>query len=125
MSYTPAGRYTHVAVPADILATALYALGRHEAAEIESRADGLRPGAAVCAAVAWLWENGQYDQVANLVGTLCAGLRGQRIPGGVGQITHDAVITAFGAELAQLALTPEGGWAPLAAFLHEEVPRGF
>ncbi|MFE0516234.1 hypothetical protein [Streptomyces sp. NPDC058964] len=125
MPQTPAVPYGHVVVPTGILATALYALGQFEAAAIESRRDGLRPSTAVCTAVAWLWENGHQDEVTNLIGTVCAVLRGQQVPGGVGRITHDAVINAFGAELAQLALTPDGGWGPIAAHLNQEVPRGF
>lgn len=117
--------YGHVTVPANILGTALYGLGRYEALEIEARKDGLRPSTSVCQAVAWLWENGRKAEVVNLVGTVCAVLRGNPMPGGVGRITHEAVIDAFGTELAELGLTPESGWAPIAEHLLREVPRGF
>ena len=125
MSQKPAVPYGHVAVPTDILATALYGLGQYEAAAIESRAEGLRPSTAVCKAVAWLWENGNQDGATNLIGTVCAVLRGRPVPGGVDRITHGAVIDAFGAELAELGMTPEGGWGPIAEHLNREVPRGF
>lgn len=117
--------YDHVTVPTDILATALYGLGRYEAAAIEHRADGLRPSTTVCKAVVWLWENGRHGEVVNLIGTVCAVLRGRPVPGGVGRITHGVVIDAFGAELAELGMTPEGGWGPVAEHLNREVPRGF
>lgn len=117
--------YGHVTVPADLLATALYGLGQYEAAAIEQRADGLRPSTKVCEAVVWLWENDRRDEVTNLIGTVCAILRGRPVPGGVGRITHGAVIDAFGAELAQLGMTSEGGCAPIVAHLNREVPRGF
>lgn len=117
--------YGHVTVPADVLATALYGLGRYEATEIEHRADGLRPSTKVCEAVAWLWENGRQDEATNLIGTVCAVLRGKPVPGGVGRITHTDIIDAFGTELAELGMTPEGGWVPVAECLSREVPRGF
>jgi hypothetical protein len=125
MSSKPTAPYDHLAVPADLLATALYGLGRYEATVIEQRADGLRPSTKVCAAIVWLWENGHRDAVTNLIGTVCAVLRGRPVPGGVGRITHTAVIDAFGAELDDLGMTPEGGWAPISAHLYREVPRGF
>lgn len=125
MPQKPAVPYGHVAVPTDILATALYGLGHYEAASIEHRADGLRPSTNVCKVVAWLWENGHQGDVTNVIGTVCAILRGRPVPGGVGRITHGAVIDAFGEELAHLSMTPEGGWAPVAAHLNKEVPRGF
>jgi hypothetical protein len=121
----PAVPYGHVTVPTDILATALYGLGQYEAAAIEQRADGLRPSTKVCEAVMWLWENGRHVEVTNLIGAVCAVLRGRPMPGGVGRITHTAVIDALGAELAHLDMTPEGGWTPIAAHLNREVPRGF
>lgn len=117
--------YGHVTVPADILSTALYGLGRYEAAEIEHRGDGLRPSTNVCKAVVWLWENGRHGEVVNVVGTVCAVLRGRPVPGGVGRIEHTDVIDAFGVELAHLGMTPEGGWEPAAEHLRREVPRGF
>ncbi|WP_089105498.1 hypothetical protein [Streptomyces hyaluromycini] len=58
MAQQPAIPYGHIAVPSDILATALHGLGQYEAAEIEHRADGFRPSTKVCEAVGWLWENG-------------------------------------------------------------------
>lgn len=125
MPQKPAAPYGQVAVPAEILATALYGLGHYEAAAIEQRADGLRPSTKVCEVVAWLWENGRQGDATHLIGTVCAILRGRPVPGGAGQITHSAVIDAFGAELDQLGLTPAGGWAPMAAHLNTEVPRGF
>ncbi|MEL3944861.1 hypothetical protein [Streptomyces sp. LNU-CPARS28] len=125
MPQKPAIPHGHVAVPADILATALYGLGQYEAAEIEHRADGLRPSTKVCQSVTWLWENGRHDEVTTLIGTVCAILRGRPVPGGAGRITHGAVIDAFGAELDALGLTPDGGWPPIAAHLNREVPRGF
>ena len=117
--------YGHVAVPADVLATALYGLGQYEAREIQARVDGLRPSTNVCKAVVWLWENGRHGEATNLVGTVCAVLRGKPVPGGAGRITHTAVIDAFGEELAHLGMTPEGGWLPVAEHLRREVPRGF
>lgn len=117
--------YGHVAVPADILSTALYGLGQYEAAAIESRADGLRPSTKACEVVAWLWENGRHGEVVNVVGTACAVLRGRPVPGGVGRITHTDVIDAFGVELAHLGMTPDGGWESVAEHLKREVPRGF
>lgn len=125
MPQTPAVPYGHVTVPSEILGTALYGLGQYEAAAIEHRADGLRPSTAVCNTVAWLWENGRQAEATHLIGTVCAVLRGRPVPGGVGRITHTAVIDAFGAELDYLNLTPDGGWAPVAAHLNAEVPRGF
>jgi hypothetical protein len=125
MSSKPPVPYGHLVVPSDLLATALYGLGQYEAAAIEQRGDGLRPSTKVCEAVVWLWENGRQSEVTNLIGTVCAILRGRPVPGGVGRITHGAVIDAFGAELAELGMTPEGGWAPIAAHLNREVPRGF
>ncbi|UXY28564.1 hypothetical protein [Streptomyces sp. HUAS TT20] len=125
MPQKPAVPYGHVTVPADVLATALYGLGQYEAAAIEHRGDGLRPSTKVCDAVAWLWENGHQREVTNVIGTVCAILRGRPVPGGVGRITHTAVIDAFGVELAELGMTPEGGWAPVAEHLAREVPRGF
>jgi len=125
MSSKPPVPYGHLAVPTDLLATALYGLGQYEAAAIEHRADGLRPSTKVCSAVSWLWENGHQGEVTNLIGTVCAVLRGRPVPGGVGRITHGAVIDAFGVELAELGMTPEGGWEPIAAHLNREVPRGF
>ncbi|MFD5477074.1 hypothetical protein [Streptomyces hawaiiensis] len=121
----PAVPYGHVTVPADVLATALYGLGQYEAAVIEQRSDGLRPDTRVCEVIAWLWENGRQDDVTNLIGTVCAVLRGWPVPKGVGWITHGAVIDAFGKELAELGLTPDGGWAPIAEHLNREVPRSF
>ncbi|WP_432194388.1 hypothetical protein [Streptomyces sp. bgisy027] len=112
-------------MPADLLATALYGFGQYEAAAIEQRADGLRPSTKTCEAVVWLWENGHQDEATNLIGTVCAVLRGRPVPGGVGRITHGAVIDAFGVELGELGMTPDGGWAPIAAHLNREVPRGF
>jgi hypothetical protein len=117
--------YGHVAVPSDVLATALYGLGQYEAAQIEGRGDGLRPSTSTCKAVAWLWENGRQGDATNVVGTVCAVLRGRPVPGGTGRITHGAVIDAFGAELDSLGMTPEGGWAPISKHLYSEVPRGF
>lgn len=117
--------YGHIAVPADVLATALYGLGQYEAAAIEARSDGLRPSTAVCKTVVWLWENGHHREVVTVVGTACAVLRGRPVPGGAGRITHEAVIDALGVELAELGMTPEGGWTPVAAYLNREVPRGF
>ncbi|WP_089105497.1 hypothetical protein [Streptomyces hyaluromycini] len=63
--------------------------------------------------------------MTNLIGTVCAVLCGRPVPGGVGRITHVDIIDAFGAELAKLGFTPEGGWEPVAAHLNREVPRGF
>ncbi|MFC4466689.1 hypothetical protein ACFPH6_19515 [Streptomyces xiangluensis] len=125
MSRKPAVPYGHVAMPADLLASALYGLGQYEAAQIEARSDGLRPSTSTCKVVAWLWEHGRQGEATEVVGTVCAVLRGRPVPGGVGRITHGAVIDAFGAELDNLGMTPEGGWARVAEHLNREVPRGF
>lgn len=117
--------FGHIAVPVEVLATALYGLGHYEGQAIKHRGDGLRPGTHTCQAVAWLWENGHRSEVANVIGSACAVLRGEPVPGGVGRITHLAVIDAFGAELAHMHLTPEEGWEPVAEYLRAEVPRGF
>jgi hypothetical protein len=117
--------YGHVVLPADLLAAALYGLGQYEAAQIEARGDGLRPTTSTCKVVAWLWENGRQGEATNVVSTACAVLRGRPVPGGVGRITHGAVIDAFGAELDYLGMMPTGGWAPISEHLNREVPRGF
>ncbi|MFJ9376812.1 hypothetical protein [Streptomyces sp. NPDC101455] len=125
MAQNPTLPYGHVTVPGDILATALYGLGQYEAAEIEHRGDGLRPSTKVCQAVGWFVENDRLSEVTNLVGTVCAILRGRPVPGGVGRITHDDVIAAFGAEVSKMGLLSESQWAPVAEHLTREVPRGF
>ncbi|MGW4876561.1 hypothetical protein ACWEPI_08395 [Streptomyces sp. NPDC004262] len=125
MAQQPALPYGHVALPSDILATALYGLGQYEAAEIERRGDGLRPSTKVCEAVGWFVENDRLADVTNLIGTVCAILRGRPVPGGVGRINHHDVIEAFGVELTKMGFLPEEQWAPVAEHLIREVPRGF
>ncbi len=117
--------YGHIAVPTDVLGTALYGLSAWEAAEIERRSDGLRPTTNVCKAVVWLWENGHHQYAASVIGTTCAILRGRRMPGGGGRITHLQVIDAFGAEVVKLGMMTPEDWAPFAEYLRREVPRGF
>ncbi|MFJ9139248.1 hypothetical protein OG458_40770 [Streptomyces sp. NBC_01281] len=117
--------YGHIALPADLLATALYGLGQYEAAQIELRGDGLRPSTSTCSLVTWLWDNGRQREATNVVSTTCAVLRGRPVPGGAGRITHGAVIDAFGAELENLGITPVDGWAAMSEHLYAEVPRGF
>ncbi|GAA3589045.1 hypothetical protein GCM10022295_83270 [Streptomyces osmaniensis] len=73
-------------MPGNLLATALYGLGQYEAAAIEQRGDGLRPSTKVCETVTWPWENGNQDEATNLIGTVCAVLRGRPMPGGAGRI---------------------------------------
>lgn len=72
--------YGHIALPADLLATALYGLGQYEAAQIELRGDGLRPSTSTCSLVTWLWDNGRQREATNVVSTTCAVLRGGLSP---------------------------------------------
>jgi hypothetical protein len=115
--------YGHVTVSSSVLGTAVYGLARFEAAEIEARSDGLCPGTQTCDAVAALWEDGHQENVTMLIGVVCSVLRGRPMPGGVGRVTHGAVIDAFGVELSKRL--PDGAWPPIAEHLHREVPRYF